>query len=333
MSLVVDVHSHIYPTAYLDLLASRTAIPRIEERSGTRYFVIFPEEEVTGGRPIGRPMWSVEEKLAFMDAAGIDRTVVSLGNPWLDPLPGSESIAWARLINAELAGLERSTGGRVHALGILPNAHPADAAAVAREVAATRGLYGLVSGCRICGRRLDDPALEPVWTALAETGLPIFFHPHNAPAIEELDGFGTALPLGIGFPAETTIAIARLVMAGVLLRHPGLRVMAAHSGGMLPFLAARLDVTWRGDPIAQARLPVAPSGELAKLWLDTVSYHPRAMHAAADLVGSGRLVFGTDHPFFKERPRDLLAGVAAAFGGRELALAAGENARSLFRLP
>lgn len=333
MTVVIDVHSHIYPPAYLELLGGRREIPRVDTRDGKSWFVIFPEEERTGGRPIEPPMSSLDAKLAFMDEAGIDQTVVSLGNPWLDPLPGRDSIDWARRINADLAGLEADSGGRVHALGILPNATPEDAAAMAREVDATPGLYGLISGCRICGLRLDDPALEPLWATLNELELPVFFHPHNAPAIEELDGFGTALPLGIGFPAETTIALARLAMSGVLLRHPKLRLMAAHSGGMLPFLAARLDVTWRGDPIAQQRLPVPPSSELAKLWLDTVSYHPRAMHAAADLVGPRQLVFGTDHPFFKENPPELIAGVAAAFSGEAFAQAAGENAKRLFRLP
>jgi aminocarboxymuconate-semialdehyde decarboxylase len=330
---VIDVHSHVYPPAYIEMLRARTAIPRVEERDGNRYFVIFPEEERTGGRPIEPPMSSIAAKLAFMEEAAIDETVVSLGNPWLDPIEGPEGLVWARRINGELAVLEAESSGRLHALGVLPNSAPAEAAPIAAEIADTPGLYGLISGCRLCGRRLDDPALEPVWTELARTGLPVFFHPHSAVAIDELGGFGTALPLGIGFPVETGIALARMVMSGVLQRHPTLQIMAAHSGGVLPFIAARLDVTWRGDPIARQRLAVPPSQDMSKFWLDTVSYHPRAMHAAADLVGVDRLLFGTDHPFFKERPRDLLRGVEEAFTGTDLARAAGENAIRLFRLP
>jgi predicted TIM-barrel fold metal-dependent hydrolase len=44
-------------------------------------------------------------------------------------------------------------------------------------------------------------------------------------------------------------------------------------------------------------------------------------------------VFGTDHPFFKEKPPELIAGVAAAFSNEAFELAAGENAKRLFRLP
>jgi predicted TIM-barrel fold metal-dependent hydrolase len=330
---VIDVHTHIYPPAYIALLKGRSAIPRVDERDGKQYFVIFPEEERIGGRPIEPPMSSIDAKLAFMREAGIDRSVVSLGNPWLDFISGTESIAWAHRINAELAGLEKQSGGKIHALGVLPNAKPDEIATVVGEVAATSGLYGVISGCGVGGRTLDDPELDPVWSALARTGLPIFFHPHYAAAIDLLGGFGTALPLGIGFPMETSIAIARLVMSGVLQRHPDLKIMVAHSGGVLPFLAARLDVTWRGDPVAQSRLSAPPSTFLSKLCLDTVSYHPRAMHAAADLVGADQIVFGTDHPFFKEKPREILAGVEAAFAGQSLAKAAGLNAVSYFGLP
>ncbi len=333
MTKVIDVHTHLYPPAYIELLRSRRQIPRVDERDGTLFFVIFPEEERIGGRPIEPPMSSVEAKLAFMHEAGIDRSIVSLGNPWLDFVAGPESVDWARRINAELAALESQTGGKLLGMGVLPASAPEDAAAMVGEIAATPGLYGLISGCSICGRPLDDPALEPVWAELARAQLPVFFHPHYAASVDQLGGFGTALPLGIGFPVETSIAVARLVFSGVLQRYPGLRIMVAHSGGVLPFLAARLDVTWRGDPVAQQRLASPPSGDLAKLWLDTVSYHPRAMHAAADLVGPDHLVFGTDHPFFKERPRDILAGVEEAFSGIALAKAASANARAFFRLP
>jgi len=329
---VIDVHSHIYPPSYIEMLRGRREIPRIDERDGSLYFVIFPEEEKTGGRLIRPAMSSIDEKLAFMAAGGIDQTIVSLGNPWLDPVRGPESVTWARRINAELAGLEGSTGGKIRAMGVLPNAAPQDVAEIATELAATRGLYGAITGCAIGGLTFDDPALEPVWAALEKNALPLLVHPHYAAAVDLLGGFGTALPLGIGFPMETSIAVARLVFAGVLHRHPDLRILVAHSGGVLPFLAARLDVTWRGDAIAQQRLPQPPSTYLAKLWLDTVSYHARAMHAASDLVSPRQLVFGTDHPFFKEEPADIVAGVRGAFSAGDFAALADANAVRLFGL-
>ncbi len=335
MAPTINSHSHLYSQSYMDLLRSRTALPRIDERDGASYFVIFPEEEQNGGRLMEAPMWSLEEKLAAMDRGGFDRSVVSLGNPWLDPVEGAESIDWANRINAEFASFEARTGGRIHGLGVLPNAQPEAAARIARDVADSDGLYGIITGCRICGLAFDAPELEPVWAELSRTGLPVFVHPHYAVAIDQLGGFGTILPLGIGFPVETSIAVSRLILSGVLQRHPGLKLLVAHGGGVLPYLAARLDASWRGDDEAQKRLTIPPSEALSALWLDSVLYHRRALDAAADLVGKHRLLFGTDHPFFKDRPKDIFATVAEAFADDPelLDAVAGQNAISFFGLP
>jgi predicted TIM-barrel fold metal-dependent hydrolase len=334
VAAIIDSHSHLYSQSYMELLRSRTERPRIDMRDGASHFVIFPEEETNGGRLMEAPMWSLEEKLAAMDRGGFDRSVVSLGNPWLDPVEGPESIDWAHRINADFASFETETGGRICGLGVLPNADPEAAARVVGEIAGADGLYGVISGCRICGMTFDAPELEPVWTALSATGLPIFVHPHYAVAIDQLGGFGTILPLGIGFPVETSIAVSRLVLSGVLQRHPDLRLLVAHAGGVLPYLAARLDVSWRGDDEARKRLPVPPSEALSGLWVDSVVYHRRALHAAADLVGMDRILFGTDHPFFKDSPEDIFATVADAFSEdqRSREAVASQNAVSFFGL-
>ena len=57
---------------------------------------------------------------------------------------------------------------------------------------------------------MDDPALEPLWAALAETGLVVFLHPHygvGAQAWGPRDN-GHVLPLALGFPFETTTVCA-----------------------------------------------------------------------------------------------------------------------------
>ena len=335
MSSVIDCHSHLYSSSYMEMLRSRTELPRIDERDGASYFVIFPDEEQNGGRLMEAPMWSIDEKLAAMDRGGFDHSVVSLGNPWLDPVTGADAVDWSRRINSDFAAFEGETNGRVFGLGVLPNARPLDAAEIAREIAQTDGLYGVITGCRICGLTFDDPNLEPVWSELSETGLPIFVHPHYAVAIDQLGGFGTILPLGIGFPVETSIAVSRFILAGVLQRYPGIKMLVAHAGGVLPYLAGRLDVSWRGDDEAQKRLAELPSAAFAHLWMDSVVYHRRGLNAVADLVGHDRLMFGTDHPFFKDSPADIFATVAETFSQDQAVLeaVANENAISFFDLP
>lgn len=335
MPELIDAHTHIYPRSYIERLKARTSIPRVTEHEGREYFVIFAHEEEAGpggGRAFDAEYTSIELKLEHMDRNRIDRSVVSVGNPWLDPLDGDDSPQIARELNAELAGYEAQTGGRIVGMGVLPSNRVADAVEVAREIATTDGLYGVIIGSRVCGRSLDDEELEPLWQALAEIGLTLFLHPHYSAAADQLRGFGHALPVSVGFPFETTIALARFIFAGVLHRHPGLRMLVAHGGAAIPTLAGRMDAAWRSDPSTHARLPTPPSESIARLYLDLVLYQERTMRLAEDTAGIGKLSYGTDNPFSVSDPVVNGAALESAFDTAKREAIA-EGTRRLFRLP
>ena len=162
-----------------------------------------------------------------------------------------------------------------------------------------------------------------------------FVQAYNAQAAVDADAQIIVAHELMGFPVETSIAVSRFILSGGPQRYPGIKMLVAHAGGVLPYLAARLDVSWRGDDEAQKRLTQLPSEALARLWLDSVVYHRRGLYAAADLVGKDRILFGTDHPFFKDRPADIFATVADAFSHDRATLeaVAAKNAVSFFNLP
>ena len=298
MTQVVDVHSHLYPRAYLERLKRRTEIPRVVGSAGHERFAIFPEEiGPAGGRPMGPEYWDVEAKLDAMTRHGIDRAIWSLGNPWLDPIPARESVELARSLNEAFEGLAGQTGDRVLGLGVLPND---DVAAAVREIdwiAGRPGLRGVISGSRPCGRAPDDKELEPMWGALEASGLVFFLHPHYAVGLSELTGYGHTLPVSLGFPFETTVALARMALSGVLDRHPDIRILAAHGGGALPYLIARLDAGWRSPDRSSVALDRPPSEALRGIYMDAVLYHSRALLTTIDFVGTDHVLFGTDQPF------------------------------------
>jgi aminocarboxymuconate-semialdehyde decarboxylase len=334
MPELIDAHTHVYPRSYIALLKARTALPRVTEHEGCERFVIFAEEEEAGpggGRLFDDSYTSLERKIAFMDANGIDRSIVSLGNPWLDPFDGDDSPGIARELNAEMAGYGARTGGRIVAMGALPSNDIADAVTVAREIAATEGLHGVIIGSRVCGRSLDDDALEPLWAELEKTGLGVFLHPHYSAAADELRGFGHALPVSIGFPFETSIALARLIFAGVLYRHPKLRMLAAHGGAAVPTLTGRMDAAWRSDASTHERLPEPPSASVARLHLDLVLYHQPAMHLVEAMATTHKLAYGTDNPFSVSDPGVNSAALRESFTLEQQEEIA-EGTRTLFGL-
>jgi aminocarboxymuconate-semialdehyde decarboxylase len=334
--VIVDVHTHLFPRPYIELLERRSAPPRIVGVPGRERLLLWEREAApggSGGRLMSEDFWEIEEKVAYMDHAGIDRSVVSLANPWLDPFGPEEARGAAAVVNEELAGLEGRTGGRAVGLGALPQHDVAEAVAVVREIASTPTLHGVANGRRLCGRWLDDPGLEPLWDAFESTGLPLLIHPNYSFPVPDLAGFGMVPTIALGFPFETTAAVARLALGGVLHRHPGLRVVAAHGGGTLPFLAGRLDAAWRVDPAARERCPVPPSELLARIHLDALVYAPGPLRLIVDAVGADRVMFGTDHPFDVADPERNLSAIAAALSEEERRGVLSRSASALFGLP
>lgn len=333
---IIDVHSHIYPGSYLDHLESRQSIPRVVRRGNERLFAIFPEEVAVGGdggRPMGREFWSLEEKLTYMQTNGIDRTVVSLGNPWLNPMPDRIGDELARAVNLELAELGAISDGKIIAMGALPAGSVEAVCAELRFIAGEGGLVGVSAGPKVAGLTLDDARLDPFWTELTRLDLPLFIHPENGIGTAELSGYGHALPIGVAFPMETTVAVTRLIFGAVLERFPHLRLLLAHGGGTLPFLAGRLDAVWRSDPSLQSKLPKTPSAYLPSLYYDGLLYDDAALQTLVRLAGTDHVLFGTDHPFSVADPLCNIQAVEAEFKDTAaLGRIFSGSARDLFRI-
>lgn len=303
---IIDVHCHLYPLEYLRLLEKRQSIPRVINRNGKREFLIFPEEDGpngVGGRSMGNEYFDLELKLKAMDAMGIQTSVVSLGNPWLDPFPNKEGDEAAEAINQAMSQYEARTKGRIVALGVLPSSSVENAVRVLNQIALTPGLHGVVSMPAIAGLAFDDAHLEPFWCELEKLELPLFVHPENGIGLDALEGYRHTLPVGIGFPMETTVGLTRLIFGGVLERYPDLKIMAAHGGGTLPYLAGRLDAAWNSDEAVQQKIKQAPSEQMKKLYLDALVYAAPALQAARRLIGSDHLLFATDQPFSVSDPQ------------------------------
>ncbi|KAF4585674.1 uracil-5-carboxylate decarboxylase [Ophiocordyceps camponoti-floridani] len=310
----------MYPPAYVDLLSARSSIPMVrsfprgpdarlillsaEEKSLAAYLA-DPDAQPLPGRPLTSDYTSVERKMAFMDANGIDVSVISLANPWLDFLDGNTSPDVARSVNDDFSRTCRLHSGRLFFFAVLPLTAPLDA--IRASIAHIAGLHkcrGVILGTSGLGRGLDDPDLLPVFRWLADAHLTLFLHPHSGlpnqvwgPRATE---YGHVLPLALGFPMETTIAVTRMYLARVFDHVPDLRIILAHSGGTLPFLAGRIESCILHDGAFDTAENRRSVWDVLKeqVYLDAVIYSDVGLTAAVSASGSHRLLFGTDHPFF-----------------------------------
>ena len=317
-NFIVDIHTHFYPPTYIDLLASRKQLPRLITLPSPKEprLVILPADDDQSvppearGRPVSSDYSDIAKKISFMTQHGISTSVVSLANPWLDFLPAEEAGGWARKVNDELNDMcNHQRKGALYAIGTLPTS--AGANEMAKEIERISGLTnikGVILGTTGLGTGLDDEALDPVWEALADKRILIFIHPHYGLPSEvfgpRAKNSGHVLPLALGFPMETTVAFTRMYLSGVFDRNPQLKVLLAHAGGTVPFLAGRIESCMEHERHfrdEQGRMRERrPLTEVLRsnVWLDAVAYSPTALKAAVEMVGKERVLFGTDHPFF-----------------------------------
>lgn len=289
--------------------------------------VDIPQKE--RGRPIEPAFWDINLKLDFMKQHNITTSVISLANPWLDFLPPEQAVDWAAKINDDLdktckeygnkegkipaKGSFSSSSSALFAFGVLPLSapRPEDVANEARRLKTLPYVRGAILSSQGLGKGLDDPALDPMWSAFEETQLVLFLHPHYGIPIEAYGGadkmtqYGHILPLAIGFTVETTIAITRMYLSGVFERFPNLKILLAHSGGTLPFLAGRIENSILHERAGSTKSAGRPRRDIwdvlhKNIYLDAVIYADPGLKAAIEAAGStDRLLYGKlIHPLF-----------------------------------
>src|SRR5207248_7823235 len=119
------------------------------------------------------------------------------------------------------------------------------------------GMKGAEIASNVAGQDLDAPELEPVWAEAEALHVLFFIHPNEVAGRDRMAGY--YLRNLIGNPLDTTLAAARLILGGVLERHPRLRFLLAHAGGYLPFALGRLDHGYAVRPEVHAAIPKPPS--------------------------------------------------------------------------
>jgi aminocarboxymuconate-semialdehyde decarboxylase len=283
----VDVHNHVIPQPVIDLVAG-------EQAYGVR---------IADGRWHGHLTFALAEefydpaaKLRRLDKAGIDVAVVSAAPPaFFYDRPATLGLRVWEAANAGLAEFCRHEPARLRWFAHLPMQRPAEAVAMYREAVAA-GCAGAAIATSIAGRRLDEEEYGGFWAAVAEQRLPVLIHPWFNEPHPALTSY--YLQNVIGNPLETTLAVERLICAGVFGRHPELRLILMHGGGFLPYQTGRLCHARGVRPeLAGAPEPGQIWGAFSQLYFDTITHDAAALRYLIDRVGVDHVVLGTDLPY------------------------------------
>jgi predicted TIM-barrel fold metal-dependent hydrolase len=102
----------------------------------------------------------------------------------------------------------------------------------------------------------------------------------------------------VGFVFDTSVAVLRLVFSRVLDQYPGLRIVHPHLGGVLPYLAGRIDLEYAAPWAGNDELPRPPSDYIRRCFTDTAANNPAALRLARDFYGLDHLLFASDYPWW-----------------------------------
>lgn len=282
-----------------------------------------------------------KDRIADMDASGIDLQIVSHVAPGTQGLAGEEGVAIARRANDHLAAAAARHPERLAGFAALPTASPA---AAADELERAIGDLGFVGGLinstfGTDGVFLDDPRFDVLLSRFESLDVPLYLHPAAPPeSLREIlfSGLRPAVSAALatsawGWHAEAGLHTLRLVMAGVFDRHPGLRLVIGHCGEMIPFMLARIDDMM--PPPSVTGLESLPSEYfLRNVWVTTSGmFSLPSVLCTISVLGVDRVLFSVDYPFGGNAAGRAMLD-ALPVSPADKAKIAGGNAERLFRL-
>jgi predicted TIM-barrel fold metal-dependent hydrolase len=323
--LRVDCQSHVFPAAYAELLTRNASW--VTAVGGDNTYTIRYDDIQT--YVLNLDDYDPARKLRAMDEAGVDVSVLSVNIPTPDLLAPDLALAGARLCNDYLAETCAQFPCRKDAQATLPHSDYPTALAELDRALDELDLRGVFLPSHIAGEPLDAPQFEPLYAHAAARGVPLVLHP-SVPVWGAAIKDHALIPM-LGFMVDTSIAMLRLILGGVLERHPDLRIVHPHAGGVLPYLMGRVmeqtEVKGRG----REQITRPPMSYYRTVYLDLVAPSALTLRYAYDFSGPDRLLFGSDHPWIQLT--DALATVEdMELGEEDRAQILGGNARDLFRL-
>jgi aminocarboxymuconate-semialdehyde decarboxylase len=293
--VTVDMHAHvIVPEITREAGDGEPWRPHVFRDDGGAQVVEMGGKEI---RSAIAEFVNIDDILATQEEAGVERVLLC---PWVPLLyydaDPDEGLKRARIQNEALARLVRDDPNRVSALGAVPLQDPTLAAAELRALMEAGVLRGVEVAASVRGVFLGDDRFEPFWDAAAATGALVFVHPttrgFDSAAFQDYYLWNT-----VANPLETATTAAHMVVAGVMERHPELRVLLAHGGGALLAVRGRMRHAHGFQPQASARLQESPEDSIRRFYFDTLTHDDQLLRALIDYAGPDHVLLGSDYPF------------------------------------
>ncbi len=243
----IDIFTHIYPRGFYDKLMQ-----------------VAGDFKDVGKRSRGVPMlYDLDERFRVMDRFEDYQQILSLPTPPLEVMGSpAQATDLARLANDGMAELVARHPDRFAGfVASLPFNDPEAAVRETRRAVDDLGARGIQIFSNVQGKPVSAPEFLPIFETMAAYDLPIWLHPYRGAAWSDYpteDASQFEIWWTFGWPYDTSVAMARVVFAGLFDRFPTLKIISHHMGAMAPYFAGRV-----GPGLGPARRAHVRSGSVA----------------------------------------------------------------------
>jgi aminocarboxymuconate-semialdehyde decarboxylase len=287
----IDIHTHYYPDSFFQMIRDIPSEFSFAKDPTGRTIITYGGARFFGVTP---PMSDSAKRLEDMDRVGIDVEVLSLSTPNIFFADAARQPEVARVVNDAYAELIAVHPARFKGFASIPLDAPDHALEELHRAIDHLRMNGVILLSNIRGRALTSPDYRSFFEEANRMKLCIFLHPMIPIAAEPFKEYVLG-PL-VGFPFDTTLAVARMCFDGMFAEFPDIRWIIGHLGGAVPYLMERLDNGFRDFAECRAKIDQLPSTYLKQLYYDTVTFSPYTLRMARDLVGVDRMLMGSDYP-------------------------------------
>jgi predicted TIM-barrel fold metal-dependent hydrolase len=283
--MIVDVHAHYIPKNFSDFMGDRFP-PRVG----------VPGERGIARHPVSDSPTDISGRLELMDAAGVERQVLSPHRPpYL--ADRAECVKAVGMLNDGYADLAHRYPQRIASYVMLPLPHIDDALREMERGLDQLGCVGVNMHISCLSRSVAETEFEPIYAEMNRRGAILFVHPAVtgicSPFITDYGYTGS-----VGTSLEDATFVLHMIAKQIPHRYPRIRFIVPHLGGPIPMLLNRLDQQGQRD---HPNLAEAPSLTAKKFWYDTVCYGSKAAFACAlEAFGADHLVTGSDYPVLQD---------------------------------
>jgi aminocarboxymuconate-semialdehyde decarboxylase len=290
--MVIDLHSHFFP---IEALRNPGKYEHRAPKITLDHGKLSIASQIGMRAGLGAGAYDPVARIKALDEMNIDLQAISpspiLLFYWAEPAVAAH---FSRKQNEAIQAVVQKYSDRFVGFGSVPLQSIPDAVAIAEE-AKNMGLKGLEIGNAVGDKPLDDPSFERFFDAAQKLDMLLFIHPLEG-GVDADDPLMPILGNVLQFTFRTTMMIERMILKGMFVKYPNLRLCLSHGGGFLAFNIWRLDHSYSLRADLKKVIPQKPSEYLKKLYFDTIVHSVAALQYLVQVVGADRVVVGTDYP-------------------------------------